>query len=282
MGTWRPIWLMADRFWCWYSQQPASECNVTQTNVALPLHVNTIDPKKDIKLCYAQLDTIIWLMADRFWCWFLWQNLGSLLYLYQFFVSLSIRMEETIYSFIIEFFGRPFGVLMEIEKIFSWITMSLLQIPQNCSQPAKLFSPSQLSWEHQNRQIFKRVCATHRHHMWTAARPLSSLPVTVIASNASALRSAGRVVSWTLGRGPRATYYETNLPWDSDVGRSWFWSIAPNLVSLLCASHFQISCPQCSWEHENRNVWEQKCRRSVTPLQLINGPMLSSKRETWD
>jgi hypothetical protein len=38
------------------SQEPASEGNVTQTNVAQPLHVHTIDPKKDIKLCYGQLE----------------------------------------------------------------------------------------------------------------------------------------------------------------------------------------------------------------------------------
>ena len=38
------------------SQEPASEVNVTKTNVALPLHVHTIDPKKDIKLCYGQLE----------------------------------------------------------------------------------------------------------------------------------------------------------------------------------------------------------------------------------
>jgi hypothetical protein len=29
---------------------------VTQTNVAKPLHVHTIDPKMDIKLCYGQLE----------------------------------------------------------------------------------------------------------------------------------------------------------------------------------------------------------------------------------
>jgi hypothetical protein len=32
---------------------------VTQTNAALPLHVHTIDPKKDIKLCYGQLEAIL-------------------------------------------------------------------------------------------------------------------------------------------------------------------------------------------------------------------------------
>jgi hypothetical protein len=33
-----------------------SEGNVTQTNAALPLYVHTIHPKKDIKLCYGQLE----------------------------------------------------------------------------------------------------------------------------------------------------------------------------------------------------------------------------------
>jgi hypothetical protein len=37
-------------------QEPASEGNVTQTNVVLSLHVHTIESKKDIKLCYKQLE----------------------------------------------------------------------------------------------------------------------------------------------------------------------------------------------------------------------------------
>ena len=42
--------------WQTLSQEPASEANVTQTNVTLPLHVYIIDLKKDIKLCYGQLE----------------------------------------------------------------------------------------------------------------------------------------------------------------------------------------------------------------------------------
>jgi hypothetical protein len=37
-------------------QEPASEGNVTQINVTKPLHVHTIDLKKDIKLCYWQME----------------------------------------------------------------------------------------------------------------------------------------------------------------------------------------------------------------------------------
>ena len=42
--------------WQNLSQEQASEGNVTQTNVYLPLHVHTIDPQKDIKLCCGQLE----------------------------------------------------------------------------------------------------------------------------------------------------------------------------------------------------------------------------------
>ena len=42
--------------WPNLSQEPKSEGNVTQTNAVLPFHVHTIDPKKDIKLCYGHLE----------------------------------------------------------------------------------------------------------------------------------------------------------------------------------------------------------------------------------
>jgi hypothetical protein len=38
------------------AKERAFEGNVTQTNIAQPLHVHTIDPKKDSKLCYGLLE----------------------------------------------------------------------------------------------------------------------------------------------------------------------------------------------------------------------------------
>ncbi len=37
------------------TQEPPSEGSVTQTNVALTLHVHTMDTTNDIELCYGQL-----------------------------------------------------------------------------------------------------------------------------------------------------------------------------------------------------------------------------------
>jgi hypothetical protein len=42
--------------WQSLSQETASEVNVTQTNDGIPLHVHTIDPTKNIKLCHGQLE----------------------------------------------------------------------------------------------------------------------------------------------------------------------------------------------------------------------------------